>query len=194
MSYWHQLVGRRSAQVLVHLSNSLWGFTSLKPWEWTWKFLMRCRPGLTLTGRFESLKGQLIDCSSHSHTLSTFWKIVFKEFNKMMRINHEKAAEVSCCSTGGCSTVQHSTVQYSSIQNCTVQPGPCVSHHTSYQSWCCLLSVSNQFEMELDGRVCWVVLGGCFLIKVILTKTAQWLYKIILSCCVTGCDTGRSSC
>ena len=128
MSYWHQLVGPRSAQVLVHLSNSLWGFTSLKPWEWTWKFLMRCRPGLTLTGRFESLKGQLIDCSSHSHTLSTFWKIVFKEFNKMMRINHEKAAEVSCCSTGGCSTVQHSTVQYSSILYCTTR-SMCVSPH-----------------------------------------------------------------
>ena len=44
-----------------------------------------------LTGRFQSLKGQLIDCSSHSLTLSTFWKIVFKEFTKMMRILHEKA-------------------------------------------------------------------------------------------------------
>ena len=43
-----------------------------------------------LTGRFQSLKGQLIDCSSHSLTLSTFWKIVFKEFTKMMRILHEK--------------------------------------------------------------------------------------------------------
>ena len=44
-----------------------------------------------LTGRFQSLKVQLIDCSSHSTTLSTFWKIVFKEFPKMMRILHEKA-------------------------------------------------------------------------------------------------------
>ena len=48
MSYWHQLVGERSTQVLVHLSNSLWGFTSLKPWEWTWKFLMS-RPGPSRT-------------------------------------------------------------------------------------------------------------------------------------------------
>ena len=46
-----------------------------------------------LTGRFQSLKGQLIDCSSHSLTLSTFWKIVFKEFTKMMRILHEKTLD-----------------------------------------------------------------------------------------------------
>ena len=69
-----------------------------------------------LTGRFQSLKGQLIDCSSHSLTLSTFWKIVFKEFNQMMRIQHETG-------TGG------HTVQF------LLLPSPtCVSLHTTYQS------------------------------------------------------------
>ena len=68
-----------------------------------------------LTGRFQSLKGQLIDCSSHSLTLSTFWKIVFKEFTKMMRILHEKA--------------QAGSIEYSLWSN--TQPklppaGPCV--------------------------------------------------------------------
>ena len=62
---------------------------------------MRYRPGLTLTGRFESLKGQLIDCSSHSYTLSTFWKIVFKEFTKMMRIHHEKMSRAPYRTSSG---------------------------------------------------------------------------------------------
>ena len=75
-----------------------------------------------LTGRFQSLKGQLIDCSSHSLTLSTFWKIVFKEFTKMMRILHEKVQ-------AGVHTVQ--TKIYSELQKVHV----CLSSlHITYRS------------------------------------------------------------
>ena len=80
-----------------------------------------------LTGRFQSLKGQLIDCSSHSLTLSTFWKIVFKEFTKMMRILHEKTqARVHTVHS-----LDHWRIQPSNIQKVHVCLSPL---HTTYRS------------------------------------------------------------
>ena len=154
MSYWHQLVGERSTQVLVHLSNSLWGFTSLKPWEWTWKFLMRCRPGPTRTLRLCS-DWQISKFKRAAHRLQfTQPHIIYFLENCFQRIyqNDENTAREDS-GQGPYSTLTGPGQGTTNIQKVHVCLSLLSCLHITYRSWCCLLSVSNQFEMELEGSV-----------------------------------------